>query len=206
MSVSRACGILRLRRQVISANVLASRVPNAKHRVGGQERKGLDPVKNKQLDRTDVRILAALQKNGRMTNVELARRVGLSPSPCLERVKRLEKSGVIIGYGVYVDVDRLAPNITVFAEITLEAHHPQDFKQFEDAIKTIPEILDCYQMSGDYDYMLKILCRDTNAFQNIMENLINAEIGILKYFGHITLKNIKLASKEIPIQNLIGEN
>lgn len=162
-------------------------------------------MNNRQLDKTDIKILVALQRNGRITNVELARSVGLSPSPCLERVKRLERSGIIKSYGAYLDLDKIGPNITVFTEITLEAHHPADFKRFEDAINNMPEVLDCYQMSGGYDYLLKMLCKDTKAYQLIMERMIDMNLGILKYFGHITLKATKRASKEVPIEYLVAE-
>lgn len=162
-------------------------------------------MKNHQLDTVDIKILTVLQQNGRMTNVDLARIVGLSPSPCLERVKRLEKNGVIRSYGAFLDLDKLGPNITVFAEITLEAHHPRDFTRFETEIQRVPEILDCYQMSGAYDYLLRLVCKDTKAYQEVMERLTNMDLGILKYFGYITLKTVKLASNALPIENLVDK-
>ena len=93
------------------------------------------------LDRIDLRILAQLQKNGRITNVDLADAVALSPSPCLIRVKRLEKAGYISGYGAHLRLEKLGDTLTVFTEITLNDHHREDFVRFETAIREVDEIL-----------------------------------------------------------------
>ena len=162
-------------------------------------------MKKDQLDSTDVRILATLQKNGRMTNVELAKTVGLSPSACLERVKQLEQQRIIMGYGAYLDVDRLGSNITVYVEITLKNQRPEDFERFESIIIRMPEVLDCHRVSGGFDFVVKFLVRDTNAFRKSMDRLLLADPGILKYSSYVTLKRVKLSSKEIPIYTLKGE-
>jgi DNA-binding Lrp family transcriptional regulator len=162
-------------------------------------------MKRDELDRMDVRILATLQKNGRMTNVELAQTVGLSPSACLERVRRLEKQRIIMGYGAYLDVDRLGSNITIYVDITLKDQRPEDFERFERIIISMPEVLDCHRVSGGFDYVVKFLCRDTNSFRESMDRLLLADPGILKYASYVTLKRVKLSSKEIPIYTLKGE-
>ena len=162
-------------------------------------------MKRDKLDPLDVRILGTLQKDGRMTNVQLARIVGLSPSACLERVKRLETQRVIMGYGAYIDVDKLGANITVYVEITLKDQRPEDFERFERLVLQMPEVLDCHRVNGGFDYIVKFLCRDTNAFRESMDRLLVADPGILRYAGYITLKRVKLSSKEIPIYTLKGE-
>src|SRR6185312_1147457 len=107
------------------------------------------------LDRIDLKILAQLQRTGRITNVELADAVGLSPSPCLTRVKRLEQVGYISGYGAQIDLKKLGDFVTVFTEVTLQDHRSSDFVRFESKIRNVDEIMECYLVSGGYDYLLK---------------------------------------------------
>src|SRR6266581_3675838 len=96
------------------------------------------------LDRIDLKILAQLQKSGRITNVELADAVGLSPSPCLTRVKRLEQAGYITGYGAQINLKKLGDVLLVFTEMTLSDHRRDDFARFEAAIRNVPEIIECH--------------------------------------------------------------
>src|SRR5260221_10086186 len=109
------------------------------------------------LDRIDLRILSQLQKNGRITNVELADAVGLSPSPCLIRVKRLEKAGYIAGYGAHVRLEKLGDTQTVFTEVTLSDHRREDFARFEASIRGIDEIVECHLVSGGDEHFLECL-------------------------------------------------
>jgi DNA-binding Lrp family transcriptional regulator len=111
------------------------------------------------IDRLDLRILAQLQKNGRMTNVDLADAVGLSPSPCLIRVKRLEQAGYIAGYGAHLRLEKLGDTLTVFTEVTLSDHRREDFARFEAALREVDEVLECHLVSGGYDYLLRFLTR-----------------------------------------------
>ena len=141
------------------------------------------------LDRLDLRILAQLQKNGRITNVELADAVGLSPSPCLIRVKRLEQAGYIAGYGAHLRLERLGDTLTVFTEVTLADHHREDFIRFEAAIRDVDEIMECHLVSGGYDYLLRFLTRGVNHFQKVIEGLLERNIGIEKYFSYIVIKS-----------------
>ncbi|MBY0360575.1 MAG: Lrp/AsnC family transcriptional regulator [Phreatobacter sp.] len=141
------------------------------------------------LDRIDLKILAELQKNGRITNVELADAVGLSPSPCLTRVKRLETSGYIVGYGAQIQLRKLGDVLFVFTEVTLSDHRYDDFARFEGAIRNIPEILECHLVSGGYDYLLKFVTKGVNNYQDIMENLLERGVGIEKYFSYIVIKS-----------------
>jgi DNA-binding Lrp family transcriptional regulator len=116
-------------------------------------------VPGPKLDRIDLNILATLQKSGRITNVELADAVGLSPSPCLTRVKRLENAGYITGYSAQIAMRKLGEYLTVFTEVTLSEHRRGDFSRFEARIAKLDEIVECHLVSGGYDYLLKFGAR-----------------------------------------------
>jgi DNA-binding Lrp family transcriptional regulator len=140
------------------------------------------------LDRIDLRILSQLQRKGRITNVELADAVGLSPSPCLIRVKRLEKAGYIAGYGAHLELSKLGDIQLVFTEITLQDHRREDFVKFEAAIRNVDEIAECHLVSGGYDYLLKFVTRSVVHYQTVMEGLLERNIGIEKYFSYVVIK------------------
>lgn len=156
------------------------------------------------LDRLDLRILAHLQKNGRITNVDLADAVALSPSPCLIRVKRLEQAGYIAGYGAHLRLEKLGDTLTVFTEVTLTDHHREDFIRFESAIRGVDEILECHLVSGGYDYLLRFITRGVKHYQDVIEGLLERNIGIEKYFSYIVIKSpfVKTYS---PIDKLFPE-
>jgi DNA-binding Lrp family transcriptional regulator len=156
------------------------------------------------LDRLDLRILAQLQKNGRITNVDLADAVGLSPSPCLIRVKRLEQAGYIAGYGTYVRLEKLGDTLTVFTEVTLTDHHREDFIRFEASIRDVDEIMECHLVSGGYDYLLRFLTRGVNHYQAVIEGLLERNIGIEKYFSYIVIKS-PFIKTHCPIERLFPE-
>jgi DNA-binding Lrp family transcriptional regulator len=157
------------------------------------------------IDRLDLRILAQLQKNGRMTNVDLADAVGLSPSPCLIRVKRLEQAGYISGYGAHLRLDKLGDTLTVFTEVTLTDHYREDFIRFETAIKDVDEILECHLVSGGYDYLLRFITRGVNHYQQVIEGLLERNIGIEKYFSYIVIKS-PFVKHHYPIERLFGQD
>jgi DNA-binding Lrp family transcriptional regulator len=146
------------------------------------------------LDRTDINILSQLQQNGRITNINLANAVALSPSPCLLRVKRLEEAGYITSYNAHIDLARLGETVMVFTEVTLNDHHREDFSKFEAAARQIDEIIECHLISGGYDYLLKFLTRGVAHYQSIMEGILERDIGVAKYFSYIVIKS--------PIQKL----
>lgn len=141
------------------------------------------------LDRLDFKILAHLQRNGRVTNVELADAVGLSPSPCLARVKRLEKSGYITGYGAHIALAKLGSTLTVFTEVTLKDHRSADFSRFEQRARNIPEIVECHLVSGGYDYLVRFIARDVGHYQEVIESILDSDFGIEKYFSYIVIKS-----------------
>jgi DNA-binding Lrp family transcriptional regulator len=153
------------------------------------------------LDRIDLRILAHLQKNGRITNVDLADAVGLSPSPCLIRVKRLEKAGYITGYGAHIRLEKLGNTQLVFTEVTLSDHRRDDFVRFETSVRGVDEIVECHLVSGGYDYLLKFVTRDVNHYQTVIEGLLERNIGIEKYFSYIVIKS-PFIKDHLPIDRL----
>ncbi|RVU35238.1 Lrp/AsnC family transcriptional regulator [Hwanghaeella grinnelliae] len=141
------------------------------------------------LDKIDIRILSELQKNGRITNVELAELVYLSPSPCLMRVKKLQAEGYITGYSAQIDIAKLGQSLTVFTEITLRNHRQIDFARFLSAVEKIDSVIECHLVSGGYDYLVKFMTSGITEYQAIMEHLIEMEIGIDKYFSFVILKS-----------------
>jgi DNA-binding Lrp family transcriptional regulator len=153
------------------------------------------------LDRIDLRILGHLQKNGRITNVDLAEAVGLSPSPCLIRVKRLETAGYIVGYGAHIRIEKLGSTQIVFTEVTLSDHRRDDFARFEASIRGVDEIVECHLVSGGYDYLLKFITRDVKHYQSIIEDLLERNIGIEKYFSYIVIKS-PFVKDDLPIERL----
>lgn len=155
------------------------------------------------LDRIDLKILTKLQQFGRITNVELADAVGLSPSPCLTRVKRLEKAGYITGYGAQLNLRKLGEFLTVFTEVTLSEHRQGDFSRFETRIAKIDEIAECHLVSGGYDYLLKFVARGVAHYQSIIEGMLESDFGIEKYFSYVVIKS-PFIKHHYPIQNLFG--
>lgn len=156
------------------------------------------------LDRIDLKILAKLQQSGRITNVELADAVGLSPSPCLTRVKRLEQAGYITGYGAHINLNKLGEFLTVFTEVTLSEHRRGDFSRFEARIAKLDEIVECHLVSGGYDYLLKFVARGVAHYQSIIEGMLENDYGIEKYFSYVVIKS-PFIKHHFPIQNLFGE-
>ncbi|MET1416621.1 Lrp/AsnC family transcriptional regulator [Roseibium sp. HPY-6] len=155
------------------------------------------------LDRIDIRILHELQKNGRITNVELAELVHLSPSPCLARVKKLQKAGYITGYAAQIDIAKLGPTVTVFTEVTLKNHRKIDFEQFQRAAEKVEEIVECHLISGGYDYLLKFVTASISDYQLIMERLIDMEIGIDKYFSFVVIKS-PFVKSHLPLERIFS--
>lgn len=155
------------------------------------------------LDRIDINILAQLQKNGRITNINLANAVSLSPSPCLLRVKRLEEAGFIKSYNAHIDIAKLGETITVFTEVTLADHKREDFLKFEESIRTIDEVIECHLISGGYDYLLKFLTRGVAHYQSVIESILEREIGVAKYFSYIVIKT-PIEKLHYPLAKLFG--
>jgi DNA-binding Lrp family transcriptional regulator len=156
------------------------------------------------LDKIDVKILAELQKNGRITNVELAERVNLSPSPCLMRVKKLQAEGFITGYSAQIDVSKLGQTLTVFTEITLKNHRQADFARFLATIARIESVIECHLVSGGYDYLLKFVTAGISEYQMIIERLIEMDVGIDKYFSFVVLKS-PIVKSNLPLDTIFNK-
>ncbi|MEM7751491.1 MAG: Lrp/AsnC family transcriptional regulator [Pseudomonadota bacterium] len=161
-------------------------------------------TKAEKLDRIDVKILAELQKNGRITNAALADAVGLSQSPCLQRLKRLEASGYIAGYTARIDVSRLRDSVTVFTEVTLSDHRAGDFSRFETGIAGFEEVVECHLVSGGYDYLLKFICPSVAGYQDTIERILDTNLGIEKYFSYIVIKS-PMAGRPPSLSSLLND-
>jgi len=155
------------------------------------------------LDRIDINILAQLQRNARLTNIALASAVALSPSPCLLRVKRLEEAGYITSYNARIDLAKLGETITVFTEVTLNDHHREDFVKFEASIRSVDEVIECHLISGGYDYLLKFITRGVAHYQSVIEDILERDIGVAKYFSYIVIKS-PIEKLHYPLAKLVN--
>lgn len=150
------------------------------------------------LDEVDIHILSLLQADGRITNADLAKKVGLSPPSVLQRVRALEKAGLIRGYFAVLDAERLGLKITALAMISLSLHQEQPIERFRRAISDIPEVLECYHVSGEFDFLLKIVVRDIRAY----EVLIREKLSKIKGLGQIKTSFVLATTKhstQIPL-------
>ena len=143
------------------------------------------------LDAIDLKILDAIQRDGRITKLALAEQVGLSPTPCWMRLRKLEKAGIVSGYHARIAMRVVAPVATVLMEVTLASHRQADFDRFERVIRDIPEIVACWSVGGGVDYVLKVMARDIDAYQRLVDSLLEREIGIDRYFTYIVIKTVK---------------
>lgn len=142
------------------------------------------------LDATDRRILAALQKAGRMTNAELSERVNLSPSACHRRVQRLEAEGFIRDYVALLDERKLGRATTVFVEITLSGQADEVLEAFEKGVKRIPDVLECHLMAGTADYLLKVVAQDTEDFARIHRQHLARLPGVAQMHSSFALRTV----------------
>ena len=143
------------------------------------------------LDAIDLKILDAIQREGRITKLALAEKVGLSATPAWLRLRKLEKAGIVSGYHARIAVRRVAPVASVMMEVTLANHRQSDFDRFERAVATTPEIVACWSVGGGVDYILKIMAADIDAYQRLVDSLLNRELGIDRYFTYIVTKTVK---------------
>ena len=142
------------------------------------------------LDRIDVKILAALQREGRSTIQKLAEAVGLSPRASLERVRRLEASGVIAGYQAVVELSRLARPVNVFAEIILEKQANRG--RLEKRLNAIDEIVECWEVSGNVDYVARFVCADIAVYEELTRALIDdPDLGVARIVSHVALRPVR---------------
>jgi Lrp/AsnC family transcriptional regulator, leucine-responsive regulatory protein len=156
---------------------------------------------NSDLDPIDRRIVAELQTNGRLTNVELADKIGLSPSPCLRRVKRLERSGYIEGYRAALRRDRIGLGFSVFLGVKIEGHANESALQFEKAIVAMPEIVACHLISGEADYFLEVVVPDLADYQRFLVGKFLNLPMVREVRSNIAIQTLK-AGAPLPLQHL----
>ena len=142
-------------------------------------------------DDIDVRILSLLQDNGRMTNVELAERVGLTAPPCLRRVRGLEQQGAITGYHAALDPAALGYNLTVFAMVSLKSQAESDLRAFEQMVADIPEVRECHMLNGEIDFILKIVAPDLQSFQHILTTKLTPAPNVEHVKTSLTIRTSK---------------
>lgn len=142
-------------------------------------------------DARDIEILKVLAEDGRITKAALADRVGLSPTPCWNRQKKLEKSGLIESYNARINLNKLAPHVTVFVAAELSDHTAASFRAFEASVAGYDEVVGCWALGGGYDYLLQIVTRDINAYQRLIDELLEARIGLARYFTYVVTKPVK---------------
>ncbi|ABD25795.1 transcriptional regulator, AsnC family [Novosphingobium aromaticivorans DSM 12444] len=143
------------------------------------------------LDGIDRRLLAELQAEGRVTNVELAQRVGLTAPPCLRRVRALEDAGVIKGYHAELDASKLGFAITVFALVSLKSQAEESLRQFEDHMRTLPEVRECHMLNGEIDFILKIVSKDLQSFQEFLTSKLTPAPNVASVKTSLTIRTAK---------------
>lgn len=152
-----------------------------------------------ELDKTDRRILQALQSNGGLSNLELAEKVGLSPTPCARRVKRLESEGVIRGYVALVDQGQLGLTLTAHVSVTMDRHTPERFETFEAEIQSYPEVLECCVVTGQSaDYLLKVVVRDMAHYEQFLLGKLTRIAGVSGVHSSFQLRSV-MAKTALPL-------
>ena len=151
-----------------------------------------------QLDAIDRRILAVLQEDGRIQNIELAQRVGLSPSPCLRRVRLLEEAGVIERYVALLDASKVNVGFTVFARVWLKGQDKDTVKRFVSEVERMPEVMECHLMAGDSDFLLRVVVADLDAYRRFQVESLNRIKVIQNIKSEIPLQKIK-QSWQLPL-------
>src|SRR5882672_5091965 len=144
-----------------------------------------------QLDSIDWKILGLLQTDARMSNVELAKAIGLSPSPCLNRVRALEEAGYISRYVTLLDALRVGLKVSVFIQVTLERQIESALERFENAIRTRPEVMECYLMTGDADYLLRVVVPDIQVLEEFILKFLTKLPGVGNIKSSFALKQVK---------------
>lgn len=150
------------------------------------------------LDAIDRRILAELQRDGRITNQALAEKVGLSATPCLRRVKRLEEAGILRGYVAVVDQKAVDLPVSVFISIKLERQRAQELDRFAEAVSRWPEVMECYLMTGQFDYLLRVVCADLGAYEEFLRSKLTQLEGVGSIESSFSLAQVKY-SRVLPV-------
>lgn len=143
------------------------------------------------IDDIDLQILGELQQDGRMTNVDLARKVGLTAPPCLRRVRALEEAGAISSYHAVVDPAMLGYTITVFAMVSLKSQAEADLKAFEDHVCDLPEVRECHMLNGEIDFILKVVAKDLQSFQQFLTSKLTPAPNVVSVKTSLTIRTAK---------------
>ena len=148
-------------------------------------------MRRAKLDRVDRRILRALQEDGRMTNVELARRAGISAPPCLRRVRALEEGGYIRGYHADVNAEALGYGVTIFAQVGLSSQAETDLRAFEALMQSWPEVRECHMLAGETDFLLRIVAVDWDAYQRFLTTRLTAAPNVTHVKSSLAIRTCK---------------
>ena len=143
------------------------------------------------LDDRDIQILRILSREARISKAELAKRIHLSPSPCWERLKRLENAGVIRSYHADIALKHVGPHVTVFVTAELEQHTAESFQHFERMVSERDEIVACWALGGGFDYLVQVVTRDIDRYQRLMDELLEGGIGLARYYTYVVTKPVK---------------
>lgn len=155
-----------------------------------------------QLDRYDRHLLDVLQQDGRISNQDLADRIGLSPSSCLRRLRTLEESGLITGYRALLDAKKLGLSLMALVHISMDRHTPERFANFESTVGALPEVLECLLITGqDADYQLKVVVRDMDAYQELLLNKITRIEGVTGVHSSFVLRRV-LSKTSLPLDGI----
>ncbi|NJM49672.1 MAG: Lrp/AsnC family transcriptional regulator [Sphingomonadales bacterium] len=146
---------------------------------------------NLNLDPIDLKLLKELQADGRVTNVDLATKVGLTAPPCLRRMRTLEQSGVIKSYHAHIDPAALGYTITVFAMVSLKSQAEEDLRAFEDHVRALPDVRECHMLNGEIDFILKILARDLQSFQELLTSELTSAPNVSSVKTSLTIRTAK---------------
>ncbi|MEO3414506.1 Lrp/AsnC family transcriptional regulator [Roseovarius sp. CAU 1744] len=155
------------------------------------------------LDERDIAILRVLSEEGRVSNAKLAERVGLSASPCWERVRKLEQAGIIEGYRARISLKKLAPVMTIFVTVELTDHTAAAFRVFERHVQQLAEVTACWALGGGFDYLMQVVVRDIDAYQSLMDAMLEANVGLARYFTYVVTKDVK-GSSIPPLDQILG--
>jgi len=150
------------------------------------------------LDRLDRRILDELQSDARLSNQELAKRVGLSPAPCWRRLRRLEQEGVISSYATVLSAAAIGLPILAYAQVSLENHHPESVRQFDNLIAELPEVLECHTMSGTNDYLLRIVASSIEAYERFLSTQL-LQIRVVRSVNTSFVLRTKKSTTHLPV-------
>ncbi|MGO1120081.1 Lrp/AsnC ligand binding domain-containing protein [Rhodovibrionaceae bacterium A322] len=148
-------------------------------------------IKEKALDKIDRNILRALQDDGRQSNVDLAKKVGLSPTPCLERVRRLERDGYITGYRALLDPAKLDAGLIVYVQVTLDRTTDDVFEQFRQTVINHPEIVECAMVAGGFDYLMKVRVANMEAYRRFLGSSLTSLSGVSQTHSYVVMEEVK---------------